>query len=245
MLSIVIIEYNSLIEIKSFLSFIPADLASVVEVIISSNSQYSLGKQREISNSLKGVRWVFNARNGGFAYGMNEGLKVAKGDVLVVANPDVKFKTSLKPMIAYLQEHKEVGIIGPKIVDDQGVIQDSYRSFFTPFGLLKRQLGWVKANGMPHVNDVKHPLEVDWVIGAFMMVRRDFYEQVGGLSEDYFMYCEDIDWCKRAHLSGYKVVYYPETIIEYKGTRSSRKHLKYTKIHIQSLITYWNKFGWI
>ena len=244
MYSLVIIEYNSITEIRSFLSSIPPTIASEVEVIVSSNSQYGPEKQKKIVSDFHGIQWVFNARNGGFAYGMNEGLKVAKGDVLVVANPDVKFLTSLLSMIEYLQGHQEVGIIGPKIVDKNGVIQDSFRSFFTPFGLLKRQLGWVKDNGMPHVNDVKLPVEVDWVIGAFMMVRRDFYEQVGGLSEDYFMYCEDIDWCKRAHLAGYKVVYYPETVIEYKGTRSSRKHLKYTKIHIQSLITYWNKYGW-
>lgn len=57
------------------------------------------------------------------------------------------------------------------------------------------------------------------------------------------MYCEDMDWCKRAHLAGYDVVYFPECVVEYKGTRAARRSLKYAKIHIQSLLTYWRKFG--
>jgi len=94
-----------------------------------------------------------------------------------------------------------------------------------------------------HVVDLKEPMRCDWVIGAFMVVRRDFYEKVGGLSEDYFMYCEGMDWCKRAHLAGYDVVYYPHAVVEYKGTRAARKSWKYAKIHLQSLFTYWRKYG--
>ena len=174
---------------------------------------------------------------------MNEGLKVATGDVLVVMNPDVKLKSSLQPMIDYLLAHPEVGVIAPKIVDENGVIQDSFRHFFTPWDFLLRQLGWIKNKGKLSVKDFQEPVHGDWVIGAFMMVRRDFYEKVGGLSEDYFMYCEDMDWCKRAHLAGYDVVYFPQTVVEYKGTRAARHSWKYAKIHLQSLFTYWRKYG--
>ena len=57
------------------------------------------------------------------------------------------------------------------------------------------------------------------------------------------MYCEDMEWCKRAYLAGYKVIYFPESVIEYKGTRSARKNMKYAKIHLRSLFTYWKKYG--
>ena len=93
------------------------------------------------------------------------------------------------------------------------------------------------------MKDFKEPVHGDWVIGAFMMCRRDFYEKIGGLSEDYFMYCEDMDWCKRAHQAGYEVVYFPGTVIQYKGTRAARRSWKYAKIHIKSLLTYWRKYG--
>lgn len=236
----VVIEYNSLNDI---LRFKEAYLGGESELVISSNSLYPKEKQKYIEQEYSWAKWVFNAKNGGFAYGMNEGLKVAKGDVLVVMNPDVKLKSSLQPMIDYLLAHPEVGIIAPKIVDETGTIQDSFRHFITPWGFFLRQLGWIKNKGKLHVKDFKEPVHGDWVIGAFMMCRRDFYEKVGGLSDDYFMYCEDMDWCKRAHQAGYDVVYFPETMVEYKGTRAARRSWKYAKIHIKSLITYWRKYG--
>lgn len=243
-LSLVVIEYKSIEEIGIFIEKAQEALVGTdYEIFASSNSLYDKAKRDEIMSNFQNVRWVFNERNGGFAYGMNEGLKVAKGDVLIVVNPDVKILSSLTPMISYLQSCPNVGIIGPKIVDNEGVIQDSFRHFVTPGGFFLRQIGWIKDKGKLHVKDFKGPVSGDWVIGAFMMCRRDFYEKVGGLSDDYFMYCEDMDWCKRAHLAGYDVVYFPETVVEYKGTRSARKSWKYAKIHIESLLTYWRKYG--
>ena len=243
MISIVIIEYHSLSEIGSYLHSVSKNIEDEYEVIVSSNSQYEMGVQKTVLSEFPHVRWIFNERNGGFAYGMNEGLKVAKGDILVIMNPDVKVKTPVIPMTEFLRSHPEVGIIAPKIVDEDGIIQDSFRHFITPWRFFLRQLGWIKDKGRLHVKDYKEPIKGDWVIGAFMMCRRDFYEKVGGLSEDYFMYCEDMDWCKRAHQAGYEVVYFPETVVEYKGTRSARKSWKYAKIHIKSLLTYWWKYG--
>lgn len=243
MTSIVVIEYHSQNEIGRFLYSLKHLFEKGVEVIVSSNSQYEKDEQERIVADSPQMRWIFNERNGGFAYGMNEGLQSAKGDYLIVANPDVKLLSPLEPMVEYLQNHPEVGIIAPKIVDEDGVTQDSFRHFFTPWGFLLRQMGWIKDKGKLHVKDFKEPVHGDWVIGAFMMCRRDFYERVGGLSEDYFMYCEDMDWCKRAHLAGYDVVYFPETVIQYKGTRAARHSWKYAKIHIKSLLTYWRKFG--
>lgn len=85
--------------------------------------------------------------------------------------------------------------------------------------------------------------QVDWVIGAFMMMPRQAYEVVKGLDEYYFLYCEDMDFCKRIQLEGFSVVYYPESEIEYEGTRSARRSLKYACIFFKSLLRYWTKFG--
>lgn len=243
MISIIVIEYHSLDEIGRFLYSIKENEKEEYEVIVSSNSQYSEEEQKHIQTSFPQARWSFNERNGGFAYGMNEGLKVAKGDILVVMNPDVKFKSSLEPMIQYLQKHHEVGIIAPKIVDEKGIIQDSLRHYITPWGFVMRHIDRILHGSKLNVKEFVDPVRGEWVIGAFMMCRRDFYEKVGRLSDDYFMYCEDMDWCKRAHLAGYDVVYYPGTTIEYKGTRSARKSWKYTRIFIKSLLTYWQKYG--
>ena len=242
-ISIVIVEYYSLNELKTCADLLSTSISYDIELIASSNSCYSIEKRKRVLELYPQFKWSFNEKNGGFAYGMNEGLKIAKGDVLVVMNPDVKLKSSLNPMIKYLNSHSEVGIVAPKIVDENGTIQDSLRHYITPWGFVMRHLDSLLHKRKLNVEDFYKPVSVDWVIGAFMMIRRDFYEKVGGLSEDYFMYCEDMDWCKRAHLAGYDVVYYPDVVIEYKGTRSARKSWKYAKIFISSLFTYWKKYG--
>ncbi len=244
MVSFIVIEYHSINEINSFIVSLNQTVSGIdYEIIVSSNSLYTKEQQLSIVADFPKTVWLFNERNGGFAYGMNEGLKVAKGDILTVVNPDVKIVSSLNPMINYLEANLKAGIVAPKIIDAECVIQDSFRHFVTPWGFFLRQIGWIKDKGKLHVQDFKDPICGDWVIGAFMMCRRDFFEKVGSLSEDYFMYCEDMDWCKRAHLAGYEVVYFPETVIGYKGTRSARKSWKYAKIHIHSLLTYWRKYG--
>lgn len=243
MISVVVIEYNSLEDIDKFIKPVMDYFGSDYELIISSNSLYSNDEKERISRQYNFARWVFNKRNGGFAYGMNEGLKVSKGDVFVVMNPDVRPLTSIQTMVRYLKAHKNIGIIAPKIVDEDGVVQDSFRHYITPWRFFLRHIERIKMDNRLSVMNVQQPIQVDWVIGAFMMCRRDFYERVGGLSDAYFMYCEDMDWCKRAHLAGYDVTYFPEAIIKYKGTRSARKSWKYTKIFMKSLFTYWKKYG--
>ncbi len=243
MISLVIIEYFSIKEISKLIKIYRDYLGDNSELVISSNSLYPLDEQRKIEAQIPFAKWVFNEKNGGFAYGMNQGIKVAQGDIIIIANPDVRLRSSLTPMLNYLNNNPTVGLIAPKIIDKEGIIQDSFRDFISPIAFIKRQIDLFFRHGQLNVNNFTHPTQVDWVIGAFMMFRKDFYEKVGGLSEDYFMYCEDMDWCKRAHLAGYDVVYFPESVIEYKGTRASRKSWKYTKIHIKSLFTYFKKYG--
>lgn len=243
-LSAIILEYYSLGEIDTFLNNLTKQQLLTWEIIIVSNSRYSKEEQNEIKKSHHNIKWIFNERNGGFAYGMNNGMKVSNGDVIMICNSDVRLRSSIQPMVDHLTRNSIIGIIGPKTIDKNGVIQDSFRNFVNPCRFLCRQ-----TNRLFHKNlcveNINKPIDVDWVIGAFMMVRRDFYEKVGGMSEDYFMYCEDMDWCKRAHLAGFDVVYFPETLIEYKGTRAARKSWKYARIHIKSLFTYWRKYGYI
>lgn len=243
MKSFIIIEYHSKDEVRKVIESIRknSQIASD-EIIISSNSLYNEIERDEIQKKFGG-KWVFNEKNGGFAYGMNKGLKAAKGEIMIVMNSDVKFITSLEPMVKYLKSNEEVGIIAPKIIDEKGIIQDSFRNFATPLRFVERQFGRLLRHDRLQVKNLHQPQKVDWIIGAFMMIRRDFYEKVGGMSEDYFMYCEDMEWCKRAYLAGYKVIYFPESVIEYKGTRSARKNMKYAKIHLRSLFTYWKKYG--
>jgi len=243
-ISFVIVEYHSVEDVitcqSSIADKVPADW--LFEVIVSSNSVYSLAEQDRLIAQDKTLKWVFNEKNGGFAYAMNKGLAVANGDILIILNPDVQIQFGFVDMVNYFCKCNNVGIIAPKLIDKDGKVQDSYRNFITPIDFLKRNLLRLLCGEREPIAPVSS-VNVDWVIGAFMMMSRESYEAVNGLDENYFLYCEDMDLCRRMHLKGYSVVYYPEAYGQYAGTRSARRSRKFAWIFLKSLFRYWNKFG--
>ncbi len=245
-ISIVIVEYLSLNDIKIFLYSIEHLKNIKSEIIISSNSLYSKHKQTELQDIFPNLTWIFNDFNGGFGYAMNQGLKIASGDYIIITNPDVRLKSSLINMITFFEENKRIGAISPKIIDENGFLQDSFRRSITLpnfiFRNLKRLL--LRKEVVLDYHNYYTPLNVDWLIGAFIVIRKEIYEKVGGFDENYFLYCEDMDWCTRTKKAGYDIVYFPYETIVYKGTRAARRSMKYMIIFIKSLFRYWNKFGY-
>lgn len=244
-ISVVVVEYHSLDEIlhcvKAFKRYIPA-----IEIIVSSNSMYSISQQRELVVKYDECKWSFNEKNGGFAYAMNEGLKMATGDYLIISNPDCLVQSGIMEMADFLVKHPEVGAIAPQLVDGDGNIQDSCREYITPFNFIGRQIRRIfrKEDSIRDNNiDYNKVQTVDWVIGAFIMVTRAVYEKTHGLSSDYFMYVEDMDWCTRIRRCGYEIVYCPKSQVVYKGSRKARSSFKYAVIFFKSLMIYWRKFG--
>ncbi len=247
MISLIVIEYHSLDDIKACIKAVKAT-CSDTELIVSSNSCYSKEKQEEILRAMPEARWSFNEQNGGFAYGMNQGLKIAKGDYLAIMNPDVKLQGSLSVLSRFLAEHSEVGAVAPQFVGYDGEIQDSCRSFVTPWRFFTRQIRRVFTRKVSVINsdfDYSKTQTVNCVIGAFIMVKREVYDKVGGLDDAYFMYAEDIDWCTRIWQAGYQVVYCPQVCMKYEGSRRARTDKKFAKIFILSHMKYWKKFGFI
>lgn len=241
-LSIVVIEYNSLEDISSFEEHVNDLLDGIdYELIVSSNSCYSQTKQEKIKQKTSRIRWVFNEKNGGFAYGMNRGLELARGDYLMIANPDLKMKCGLREALAFLNQHDEVGAVGPLIKDEDGVQQDSARAYLTVSSWVKRNI--MRVLGKEERYDYSSVRTVDWVIGACILMKREAYRLTGGLDEHYFLYVEDLDLCTRIRGAGLEVVHFPIMEVEYKGTRSARHSLKYARVFMQSIWYYWNKFG--
>ena len=248
MLSFVIIEYHSVNEILHCVEALRTQLQDPYEIIISSNSCYKEQEKAQINTHYDGVRWLFNERNGGFAYAMNEGLKEAKGDYLIIMNPDCILESGLNSMIDFMEHHPFVGAIAPQMKDKDGNIQDTARPYVSLPRFFWRQVARVIGNETSILNKkMNYNLvqTVDWLIGAFIMVSRKAYESTGGLDDRFFMYAEDLDWCTRIRQQGFEMVYYPKAMITYKGTRRARYNWKYAKIFISSHIAYWRKFGFI
>lgn len=245
LLSIIIVEYNSVDDINHCINALSEHIGIPFEIIVSSNSCYDTDKQKTLCQQSK-AQWIFNQRNGGFAYAMNQGLKVAKGDFLVIMNSDCILESDLAKMVSFMNEHKEIGAIGPMIKDSKGNIQDTARPYVSVQRYILRQIRRIlehQVSILENKMDYSKIQTVDWIIGAFIMVTRKAYEATNGLDEHFFMYAEDLDWCSRIRKAGYEIVYYPQALISYKGSRRARSNKAYAKIFIKSHIRYWKKFG--
>jgi len=245
--SVIIIEYNSLHEIKlSFASLVDSLKFLNSEIIVVSNSTYDNLQQDKIVSDFPGIKWLFNSENSGFASAMNNGLEKARGKYLAIVNPDVVVIDGFLPMIEFMELNPDAGAVGPKIIDFEDRIQDSCRSYVSLHNLLIRQIKRIlfrKTSLLDNKFDYGVIQTVDWLAGAFIVVRREVYEATKGLNPAYFLYAEDMDWCTRIRLSGFEIVYFPEMTVRYSGSRSARKFNKYTLIFLKSHFIYWKQFG--
>lgn len=245
-LSVIVIEYFSKDDLSRLIPSLERFMGDDAEIIISSNSCYPQPERDTLTAAFPSCKWLFNRRNGGYAYSLNRGLEVARGEYIAVINPDAVVLQDISPMMAFLEEHPEVGVIAPKMVDDSGAVQDSARSYVSLQAWLLRQAVRVlgrRESVLDRKVDYNRICTVDWAIGAFMLVRRQVYEKVGGECEDYFLYNEDMDWCLRIRKAGWETVYYPYVTVKYKGTRNARSNRSSAKIFLRSIFIFWRRFG--
>ena len=250
-LSFIIIEYNSINDVLNCLKDIKDLKISVTyEIIVSSNSQYHKNQQQDLVSNFPDIIWSFNSKNSGFAYGMNRGIRLAHGEYIILQNPDTKIiEFDLKNLLSFIKG-SNIGLVGPKIINSNNEIQDSCREFLTPIKFIKR-LYFRYFCGKSSILDAKFDYEkiqpVDWVIGGFMIIPQSTIEKIGILSEKYFMYVEDMDYCYNIWKHNMKVYYYPKLIVEYEGDRKSArvnpfKLTKFTKIQFLNYLIFLKKY---
>ena len=231
MVDIILINYNSTIQLLQCLVSIYRHIDDDVKAIyIIDNNSSDAAVQ--LLTDLPKVNLTVLPRNIGFASAVNIGIKKSSSPYTMLLNPDTSFNMDIiGPMVAYLNDHERVGIIGPKILNYDGSIQGSARSFPSFFtGLFGRTSLFSRIfpkNRMTKKNIITMPdtIEttfVDWVSGACMLIRRKAIEEVGGLDERFFMYWEDADWCKRMWKKRWGVVYYQKASIYHSVGQSSR-----------------------
>ena len=199
------------------------------------------------------VRLIRNKENIGFARAHNRGIAAASGDPIVLINPDTLVERDFfEHLEGFVSENPMVGISGPRIVDSEGHLQLSARREISALsGFLGRtsllthlfpKSSIVKSQ-FPAVTDRSHPISVDWVSGACMVVRRDTLRDVGPLDERFFMYFEDADLCRRARSAGWLVYYLPHVEIVHQTGASSRSKPKAIWHLHKSAFLYHRKHG--
>lgn len=232
-LSVIIVTYNSA-------SFLPRCLASVNlhlgaiphEVCVVDNA--SQDKTRElVQTQFTRVKFIPNSSNLGFSAAVNQGLENTHGRMVLWLNPDTELlDNGLVELVAYLDNNPRVGILGTQLIDPRGTRQFSCRSFpsyrtafFHRYALFTR---WFPSNR--HSQDYLHSdwdgttvREVDWVSGACLLHRRKVAEELNGLDERFFMYCEDTDFCLRAKQRGWSIHYHPAAKVLHHIGSSTRQ----------------------
>ena len=213
-------------------------------------------KNQKISN----IKLIANKHNLGFPKAVNQGLEQSKGKYILLLNPDITIlESSLEEMIDYLEKNKDIAVLGPKLINPNGSIQNSCFSQFTSpqIVLYRRTLFGKMERGKRVVGDFTmkswdHSKEKDvaWVLGSCMLIRKEAIEKVGLMDKGFFMYMEDVDWCRRFWKSGYKVRYYPKIkMVHYYARASSSEGgliqallKKQTRVHITSALKFFIKY---
>jgi len=164
--------------------------------------------------------------NLGFAHGCNTGWRRGAGDYVLLLNPDARIDVaSVRRLAQVLEESRDTGIAGPRIVDENGALERSIRRFprlastYAQAIFLHRlrpEAEWTDEVVRASARYESASL-ADWLSGACLLVRRSFLESAGGLDEGFFMYCEDKDLCRRAWDAGLAVRYEPHAVAVHLG----------------------------
>jgi GT2 family glycosyltransferase len=174
------------------------------------------------------VKIIANQENVGFSRANNQGIRQCQAEFIALLNPDAVVQPfAIKRLVDFLNTHPETGIVGPRLLNADGTPQGSCYPFPTLTRELWRLLHLDKIHSFGSYNqsnwDLTRPQEVDSIQGACMLIRREVFDQIGLLDEDYFMYTEEIDFCYRAKKAGWKIVWLPTAEVIHYGGQSTRQ----------------------
>ncbi len=251
-LSIVIVNYN----VKYFLeqclyaAFKAASKLSS-EIIVVDNDSVD-GSCQMVTEKFPEVTLIANKENVGFSKANNQAIRIAKGEYILLLNPDtVVDEDCFFKIVRFMDKTPDAGGLGVKMIDGKGkFLPESKRGLPTPEVAFWKMFGfsslfpYSKRFGRYHLGylDNDHIHEVEVLAGAFMLLRRKTLDKVGLLDEDYFMYGEDIDLSYRITKGGYKNYYFPETtIIHYKGESTKKGSINYVKMFYNAMIIFAKK----
>lgn len=212
-----------------------AAIADAHEVIIVDNASTdgSLERLESVFGSNPKLRIIRSGVNEGFAKACNRGLAIATGEFVLFLNPDCELEHgAMARLVEMIQSDPEVGMVGGLLLNPDGseqaggrrAIPTPWRSFVRAFGLSRFSRRWPKLFFDFHLHKEplpKSPIEVEAISGACMLVKREAMQEVGLLDEEYFMHCEDLDWCIRFHRGGWKILFVPDAkMLHHKGVCS-------------------------
>ena len=189
------------------------------------------GTLEMIRSDYSHVQLFTNTRNAGYGAAANQAFAQCQADYVLLLNSDTRLMPDgLVQLRAFLDQHADVAIVGPRLLNPDGTLQPSCFHFPTPLEVFLDVANARKLIGhLPRLRDVylrtwdhAHPRQVAWVSGAALAIRRSAFEMVHGFDPSFFFYYEETDLCFRLHQTGWKVFFAPVTDVVHVGGASSR-----------------------
>ncbi|MBZ5499104.1 MAG: glycosyltransferase family 2 protein [Acidobacteriia bacterium] len=254
-ISVIIVSWNACRFLEECLESLSRGVTRSYEVIVVDNAS-SDGSANMVTARFPWVTLIQSEENLGFAKGNNLGIRRSRGRYLALINSDVKvLPACLDRLAAFLDDRPHVGMVGPRIMYDDGRQQSSCRRFpglwnnicelFRLNRLFPRSAFFAGEHMFYFSYD--RVCEVDVLVGCFILVRRVAVEHVGLLDESFWMYGEDLDWCRRCWSAGWKVMFYPGAeAIHYCGASSAKDPVRFGVAQQQARLRFWAKhYSWL
>ncbi len=230
--SIIIINYKSAKLIIDCVQSIQKEMHEhIYEIIVVDNDSQDDSQQR-LAAVYPAVRWLQTGYNAGFARANNAGIRIATGEFILILNADtIILDGAIDKSISLLKQEQDAVGCGVQLLNTDGTTQISGAHFVKGglntllplpyFGKLIRWLGYRFKSMVPSVRTVEDKVAVDWVVGAYILVKKDVLSQSGLMDEDFFMYAEEIEWCGRLRKYGKLFLFAEPKVIHIGGGTSS------------------------
>ncbi|MFT8314225.1 MAG: glycosyltransferase family 2 protein [Clostridium sp.] len=245
--SIIIVNYNTRDLLKDCIKSILENTIHInYEIIVVDNASKD-DSITMLKNEFKQVKLIESKINGGFAYANNLGIKASEGRYVFLLNSDtIILEDVIEKMVTYMDENKKIGLLGPKLLNGDRTHQTSISAFPTfkreVYHMYKLKnvlkIPFIKSffvkfadkigskdieQYMKNFQSIQEPEEVQVLVGAALLIRREVIDCIGMLDERYFMYYEEIDFCYQAYKAGWSRIYYPYGEIVHLIGKSSEK----------------------
>ncbi|MCI8327590.1 MAG: glycosyltransferase family 2 protein [Lachnospiraceae bacterium] len=246
-ISIAIVAFNNEEDVRNAVCSIQEHTAKIISkkiYIIDNSTQKNHLKTLQSEE----IVYIKTERNLGFGAGHNLILRELDSVYHAIINPDILLREDSLFILKEFVERENAMMAVPKILDEDGTLQKSYRRDITFVDLIFRRLPGSfgrkrKAHHTMQDMDFTKPFSVPFAHGCFYLIRTEIFLELNGFDPRFFLYMEDADLCRRVHEKG-KLLYCPDTVVIHKWEKGSSKSKKLFWIHIRSMCSYFKKWGW-
>ncbi len=222
--SVVIVSYNTRALLDGCLRSVQASTGATVETWVVDNASPD-GSADHVAAAFPDVRLIRSGANRGFAAANNMAIAAAGGRYLLLLNPDTVVRPdTVAGLVEFLDGHPAIGITGPRVLNVDGTTQSCGYRYPTLAGEIAASRDGRRAAGgrrAEPAEDVDTSREVDWIDGCCLMIRRSVIDRIGPLDEQFFLYAEELDWCRTAAAAGVRIATCPAAEMTHFGGQST------------------------